>query len=521
MEKEESKEAKLRSKSVLRAVERLININAFSDEESLWKATRCMSGDEFEQALEERNLGNLCASPLCDKDVGQNEMNKSYRNFGMNEENESPQTYHCCCESCSAAISKHARKLGNRKDAAGRFRTLLRLAREQQRSRNGKAGVDVGRRELDRKGELAAGTREAPVMKKVVEERKSLGVDMRKTDPSDIFQADSIEGYAPKTKARREKGLSGEVGNKMEEKRVTFADELESFAPSEPNGPQTENVDENDNRSDDAPRIVFEVEDPSGPVDSQTASLESQFGTLRIENYDNFDSEALLGNDNCTIDKELLQIMKQGTLKYFPQLEGCFPPEISNKWDKESEQSADDGRSSEGSLFSDDDFLSEEEDPIYCQKTFFTEIYAYIDAWVTDKTIAQIKPVDTVSRDQTVLEPIPQVPEIMTSIQRLISIAVVSMSDKLQAESIRSVMQAEISNVIRTFRLDQSLPAFQSRQWIIISLLIFKALSLEKYPEFQAYLDTRDSIARVGTILADASFTMEEFYAVLDILLGG
>jgi hypothetical protein len=109
----------------------------------------------------------------------------------------------------------------------------------------------------------------------------------------------------------------------------------------------------------------------------------------------------------------------------------------------------------------------------------------------------------------------------MTAIQRLISIAVVSMSEKLQALPIRNVMLAEISSIIRTFRLDQPLPAFQSRQWIIASLLIFKALSLEKCPEFQAYLDTRDSIARVGAILADASFTMEEFYAVLDILLGG
>ena len=502
---------------------RLINTNAFSDEQSLWKATRCMSGDEFEQALEERNLGNLCANPLCDKVIDQNEINKCHIAFGKNEENSVQKTYHCCCESCNAVISKHAINLGGRKDATGRFRILLSLAREQQRSQNGQANTDMGRYRLDQKGELAAGTREAPVMKKVVAERESLVSDTGKSERSDIFQPYSIEGYVPRNKNRTaiEESLSREAGHKIEHKRVTFADQLESFAPSDSTSPPRGSMTENNDRSDDAPRIIFEIEDPSGPVDSQTTSLESKFGTLRVENYESFDAEVHLGNDIRTIDKELLRIMKQGTSKYFPQLEGCFPSEISNTdhWDKESEQSADDG--TEGSLFSDDDFLSDEETPIYCHKTFFSEMFAAFDEWVTDRTLSQIKTVDPMSCEHIDLESIPQVPEIMTAIQRLISIAVASMSEKLQAASIRNVMQAEISSIIRTFRLDQPLPAFQSRQWIIASLLIFKALSLEKCPEFQAYLDTRDSIARVGSILAEASFTMEEFYAILDILLGG
>ena len=230
-----------------------------------------MSGDEFEQALEERNLGSLCANPLCNKVVDQSEINKPHVKFGTNEENEIAKTYHCCCENCSAAISKHATNLGGRKDAAARFTTLLRLAREQHRFQNRKTGVDMRSHELDRKDELAAGTREAPVMKTVVAERECVGGDVRQRDPSASFRADYIEGYAPKNKVERSKGPSEEVRNKMEEKRVTFADRLESFAPSESIVPLTEDMEEDGSRNNDAPRIVFEIEDPSGPVDSQTA----------------------------------------------------------------------------------------------------------------------------------------------------------------------------------------------------------------------------------------------------------
>ena len=69
---------RMRSKAVYRSMLKLLDNNSIlpstesssgvRDEGKLWKNTRCMSGIEFELAIEERMLGGYCGCPGCDRD---------------------------------------------------------------------------------------------------------------------------------------------------------------------------------------------------------------------------------------------------------------------------------------------------------------------------------------------------------------------------------------------------------------------------------------------------------------------
>ena len=49
-------------------------------------------------------------------------------------------------------------------------------------------------------------------------------------------------------------------------------------------------------------------------------------------------------------------------------------------------------------------------------------------------------------------------------------------------------------------------------------VLLLKALSLERLPALRPAFESRAGIERLGRLLASLSFTVEEFYAVLELL---
>lgn len=62
-----------------------------------------------------------------------------------------------------------------------------------------------------------------------------------------------------------------------------------------------------------------------------------------------------------------------------------------------------------------------------------------------------------------------------------------------------------------------SLP--QAAQWQLVALILLKALSVEHAPALRAAFETREGVQRLGKALAGLSFTIEEFYACLELLL--
>jgi hypothetical protein len=55
-------------------------------------------------------------------------------------------------------------------------------------------------------------------------------------------------------------------------------------------------------------------------------------------------------------------------------------------------------------------------------------------------------------------------------------------------------------------------------QWQVVAALLLKALSLERCPPLRSCFETRDAISRLHRLLAGLSFTVEEFWAALELL---
>ncbi len=54
----------------------------------------------------------------------------------------------------------------------------------------------------------------------------------------------------------------------------------------------------------------------------------------------------------------------------------------------------------------------------------------------------------------------------------------------------------------------------------VVLLVLLKALSLERVPALRPAFESREGIARLNKVLTSHAFTVEEFYAVLDLLVG-
>jgi hypothetical protein len=475
--------------------------SAQQEEEGVWKATRCMSGEEFEHAVEEKFLGGQCASPKCGSrfDGDKEEVMYSQR-MGRKH-----MQWGCCSEECVAFVLTHMKKLGSKDDAVERFRVLYELARKEHMAKKGnvvrqgeesKAGSRVGT-------SLAAGTRQVPIMKAVVEERghnNSNGSTKMGKDGA-TYDASAVEGYVLKNPAGK--------------KKVHFADEQHVTQDIMKNNESDNNNNNNNNTSNGGQqaKFVFEIEDPNGPVDEDMKTLGDSFGRLSV--IRNEESPSVSEAQSVDVDTVLAKTLQEGASKYFPHLKSCLPEEL---WESNSDNDLNESTDDETWMLSDDELHESDEDVlIKCHKTFFTELFTFFDYWITDHTLCMMNGRKDGPPEASV--PIPQVPEIMNALMRFISIACTSLASSLHAEHVRKDITEDVAQVVRTFRMDQALPAFQSKQWAIVALIILKSLSFHAHPEYQPLTDTREAISHISTILGDANFTVEEFYAVLDLFV--
>ena len=600
----------------------------------LWKATRCMSGEEFLLAVEERVLGDgisgqsggACAYPGCSVVWGATEASAASARVASGS---------CCSSMCAEHMSAHAARLGSVKDASSRFTGLYELAKREReeklrlaggssavgggagarsageagssgdpRSRNGmnetinrqnETNEKISRQnEIETSGppNLAAGTTKTPIMHAVVKERRpgdSSGSSQAKRDQ--VFDADAVDGYRLK---RQDKNLGGLTGSR----RVRFAPEelLEQkreFRSQDPPGDvrkapetctakipadvETEpiHLDSSRQRVVDSPaQFVFRIEDPKGPVEEDMESIGDMFGTLNLlvpgeegsseeahvpssahvaadigpadkdthrDNRDNGDNggNSTTGQARQSVDAILARTLRDGA-KHFPHLD--IPEDIVHQIEAldtglaEENTEADARNGDEDSELDgyeniDSDFFSTDEDedvPLSCQKTFFTQIYTFFDYWITDSSIYMIKGDGTGPHAPPPIEPgrIPQVPEVVTAIQRFVSIGCTTLAARLcngidaNASFDKQIIVDKVAKLVGTFRLDAALPAFDSKQWLVVCLAMLKALSAHSQPHLKELTETPAGATRVGEILGDAYFTGEELLAVVSLLLG-
>lgn len=125
----------MRAKAVFRAVEKLLEQGAAS-EEQLWAVARILSSDEFAQVAEERFLAGLCGNPLCSSPAPPNPAMQQGGRYKIDlsqrlvyEREDSPRFF--CCGACEHAVRAFCVRLGSHDAAQHRFELLMRQARKK------------------------------------------------------------------------------------------------------------------------------------------------------------------------------------------------------------------------------------------------------------------------------------------------------------------------------------------------------------------------------------------------------
>jgi hypothetical protein len=83
----------------------------------------------------------------------------------------------------------------------------------------------------------------------------------------------------------------------------------------------------------------------------------------------------------------------------------------------------------------------------------------------------------------------------------------------------RSEVERALGELLRTLSLMDALPAFSTTQWQLALVVLLKALSMERLPALRPAFESRVGVARWNAELTAARFTVEEFAAVLELLL--
>ncbi|PSC70503.1 hypothetical protein C2E20_5962 [Micractinium conductrix] len=126
----------LRSKAAFRACDRLMEHGA-QNETQLWALARVMSGEEYEQAAEERAIAGKCGNPLCGHAPapapappgGRFRTSTSQQSVFEHPDEEAPVF---CGADCAAAVRRFAQRLGSGALALDRFCALYEQAQAEK-----------------------------------------------------------------------------------------------------------------------------------------------------------------------------------------------------------------------------------------------------------------------------------------------------------------------------------------------------------------------------------------------------
>jgi hypothetical protein len=308
-----------------------------ASEAQLWSVARVMSGEEFQQAAEERAIAGLCGNPLCSEKLPTRHSGGPRYCIDSTEKKvyEVGEGSLCCSAACAEGPVAIAARLGNASDASRRFESMLTELREKKRKEKEvsedvttTAGPDGDRAEqpptpdrrpaatksvLKTKKEYAAGSLATPIMLSEVKEKdpqelqKFAGSADQKPSRSGAAKATAVEGYVPRAlgRPRLAKTSSG--------RRVRFADEVPEGEHAKPGPSQPEpsqlglsqaaaaftssTTSTVDGPASGAPVLVLELEDAPGPLEGSSHDLASKFGRLRVA------SAAEVGVDEEELDR--------------------------------------------------------------------------------------------------------------------------------------------------------------------------------------------------------------------------
>lgn len=159
------------------------------------------------------------------------------------------------------------------------------------------------------------------------------------------------------------------------------------------------------------------------------------------------------------------------------------------------------------------------------QLTFFGRLFTSLENWVTDATLELINIgalSSTGTRDAAIAQSASS-PQVMASLSGFLSRAVPAVISQLaiaeQELMTRDQIERHLDELLRTMRLIGPVPGFTPLQWQLVVMILLKALSLERVPALRPAFETHPGIKRLNKALVGVCFTIEEYYAVLELMV--
>lgn len=283
-------------------------------------------------------------------------------------------------------------------------------------------------------------------------------------------------------------------------------------------------------------RLAAEVSStaPSEALDLEAADAGTQRSIEALMNY----GRASTGSP---VPKEVLR----GAVALAPRLRASLPPELERALE-ESEAESDDWQASDdddddgemdalSAAYRDEEDEDEEEgqdaqpgtNPRLVRRrearssayqiklTFFGQMHSHLEAWISPATLALLRLPPRAP--EPALEPAPA--ETRRALGNVLAGVLPSTLRELAAQGARPEAERALGELLRTLRCRAALPPFRPAQWEVLVLVLLKAASMERAPGLRPLFETREGIQKLGLALGRRCFTIEEFYAVLDLLL--
>ncbi|BDA48341.1 probable RNA polymerase II subunit B1 CTD phosphatase RPAP at C-terminar half [Coccomyxa sp. Obi] len=305
------------------------------------------------------------------------------------------------------------------------------------------------------------------------------------------------------------------------------------------------------------PVLVFEVEDADGPLEgAEQDSIAARFGRLKVADASNVglpseqmavlaDAQRVLAAEPTGIEADLNlwrqhlgipapagSIAASSTGSSGTTQPGSAAAAALGEPGSYAEESADaedldaggaddggEGEDLEGDEGGTPYWLADPPDGFGRQLSQFGRLFSALDGWVTDATLRHLRARPGRPAGQVEDVPAPEFAQGRAVLEVALGRALPSVLGALHVSSPRSAIEVALRQLIATFYLRSAIPSLKEREWQLVTLTLLRALSIERLPTLQEQFDSRGSVRALNALLAESGCTVEEFDALLEVLL--
>ncbi|KAK9820849.1 hypothetical protein WJX81_008335 [Elliptochloris bilobata] len=467
-----------RARAVFTVMERLLEPGPASAAE-LEALAQPMSGEELLQVAEERMLAGRCGEACCGNAMRQPAGRGIRLDAGQQRLARDGDVLFCSAQ-CELRARRLAARLGTPEAALLRFMD----ARERLQRSQAASGVTPTVQAARAEPKFAAGREGTPIMLSQVKERL-LGQERA---PALAAQQDASKAAASSAAQRKEAAGGGEAV------------------------------------------LVFEVQDPAGPLDAGEGVLGAQFGELKIADAGELglaqaqlrglEAARSAGGPAAGMAAELLLWREHLAAREDSKLDEALPalaPNANSQASPEAmpedaaggSEAAGDGKGSS--------WLAEPPEGFHNEPSSFGRLFVLVDGWVTASTLAFLAgephelPRSSAGNGLTV--------EVRRALERLLARQVVAALAGLRRGALRGAVEPALGALLGTLHLSSAIPSLSDGEWQLVTLALLRGLAETRVPALLEAFEGREALDALGAHLANLGASADELWALMEAVL--